>query len=83
MEYTLTLRKTMSAAPGKSLHKTEHRLWYEAIGMPLGETARIWKPDHENWHIQRNYGEWYGEYGSAEQARAALEAEVNSTEKGT
>ena len=54
---------------------------YDVEGMPPGERARIVrKPYHENWGVQRNYGERYGDYETAEQARAALESEVNSAE---
>ena len=80
MEYTLTLREKISARSGQP-YGGGTPFMYDVEGMPPGERARIVrKPYHENWGVQRNYGERYGDYETAEQARAALESEVNSAE---
>ena len=54
-------------------------VWYEVVGLPVGEKAKVANV-RGRWRILQKHNEipteWRGEYASAEEALAALQAET-------
>ena len=83
MEHKLTLILRSKVIDGVSMDGPGDPVQYSVSGLPPGEEAEIAlsPPDTSKWSILRiiegKQGEWSGAYETAEDARTALEIEVN------
>lgn len=75
---TLTMRPIAFSGEGQKL-TYDHPFQYEVMGMPTGQKAMIADLNHR-WRIMRIFddvsGDWRDEHATAEEALAALQAEL-------
>lgn len=71
----LTLRAKMFLRDGQTYGKNRRAFMFDVLGLPDGKRAEI-AERRRKWQIRRVdnevHGEWFGQYGSAEEALASL-----------
>ena len=73
----LTLRENMFLRDGLTFGKNRRAFMFDVLGLPEGQQAQIAERRYR-WQIRCAvnggvYGEWSGQYGSAEEALASLQ----------